>query len=320
MQVHRDLEQLPKFKNAVITIGTFDGVHRGHQQIIRQLKAESEKCGGESVLITFDPHPRQVLYPEYNKLQLLNTLEEKIYLLEHQQIDHLVVVPFTKDFSSFSAKEYVRDFLVAKLHPHIIILGYDHHFGHNREGNIHLLRSMQSAYNFQVVEIPVQVVQDLTVSSTKIRDHLLAGNIRLANDLLGYSYFISGKVIHGDQRGRELGFPTANIFQENELKLIPAEGVYAAKVWIPSPVSENAETSFMKYDGAANIGHAPTFQGKEQRTEVYLFDFDQDIYDRQIMLRFQDFIRPDQKFESAEALIERMHQDVKEIKKILKNE
>lgn len=314
MLIHRDLEQLPVFKNAVITIGTFDGVHRGHQQIIGQVKEEAQKCGGESVIITFDPHPRQVLLPHDQGMRLLNTLEEKIYLLNKQHIDHLVIVPFTKEFSSLSATEYVHDFLVEKIHPHVIIIGYDHHFGHNREGNIDLLRSFESQFGFRVVEIPAQVAHDLTVSSTKIRKNLMAGQTGLANELLGYPYFISGKVVPGDQRGRKLGFPTANIEPGNRFKLIPAEGIYAAKVIIPSPVT-GFESNFIEYNGAANIGHAPTFREKDQRIEVFIFDFDENIYDQNILLKFIDFIRPDQKFENAEALVSQMKKDVEEIKK-----
>lgn len=298
-------------------MGTFDGVHQGHQQVIHQVNEEAEKCGGESVLITFDPHPRQVLFPHDDKLRLLNTLEEKIYLLGKQHIDHLVIVPFTKDFSNLSATEYVRDFLVKKIRPHIIIIGYDHHFGHNREGNIDLLRSLEPKFDFRVVEIPPQVAHDLTVSSTKIRKYLLEGETGLANELLGYPYFISGKVIRGDQRGRILGYPTANIEPASHFKLIPAEGIYAAKTLIPSPVSHFEKNDIIEYNGAANIGHAPTFQGKDQRIEMYIFNFDQNIYEQNILLQLIDFIRPDQKFENAEALVSQMQEDVEEIKSIL---
>jgi riboflavin kinase/FMN adenylyltransferase len=324
MLVHRNLDRLPSFKNAVVTIGTFDGVHSGHRQIIKQLNAEAEKCQGESVIITFDPHPRQVLSPHNKPLHLLTTLEEKIFLLEKQQVDHLVIVPFTRAFSELSASAYIADFLVSKFQPHTIIIGYDHHFGHNREGNIQLLRRVQSQYHFRVVEIPRQVVHDLTVSSTKIREHLMAGNVKVANELLGYPYFISGVVVHGDKRGRELGFPTANIVPADPQKLIPAEGVYAASIHIPSPAAcpggEQAgkkASGVLSFGGAANIGRIPTFQGKEQRVEVYIFNFDKDIYDQKIRLSFYDYIRPDIRFDNAEALVARMQEDVKEIKQIL---
>lgn len=315
MQIHRDLDQLPDFKNAVVTIGTFDGVHRGHQKIIQQIKKEAKKNSGESVIVTFYPHPRQVLAPSNNSLQLLNTLDEKILLLQQQQIDHLIVVPFTKAFSQLSATEYVRDFLVAKLQPKILIIGYDHHFGHNREGDIHVLHRMASQFNFKVEEIPAQVIHDLTVSSTKIRKNVKSGKIKLANELLGYPYFISGKVVHGDKRGSALGFPTANIAVEEVHKLIPTDGIYAAKVMLLTS-SANGATDKL-YNGAINIGHAPTFGKNERRIEAFIMDFDRSIYDETILLRFYDFIRPDQKFAHAEELIEQMHKDVEKIKMVL---
>lgn len=311
MQIHRDLDKLPFFKNAVVTIGTFDGVHRGHQKIIQQIKEEAEKQNGESVIVTFYPHPRQLLAPAKN-LQLLNTLEEKILLLQEQQIDHLIVVPFTKAFSQLSATQYISDFLVEKLRPLILIIGYDHHFGHNREGDIDLLRRMAPKYHFKVEEIPEQVIHDLTISSTKIRKNVQSGQIAIANELLGYPYFVTGKVIHGDERGRTLGFPTANIGIADPNKLIPADGIYAAKATILS-LSVN-ENNGRVYSGAANIGHAPTFAGKERRVEVFLFDFDRSIYDETVLLQFYDYIRPDQKFPDAEALIKQMHKDVRLIK------
>ncbi len=314
MQIHRDIEKLPVFKNAVVTIGTFDGVHRGHQKIIQQIKKEAEKQEGESVIVTFYPHPRRLLAPSKD-LQLLNTLEEKILLLQEQQIDHLIVVPFTKAFSQLSATEYISEFLVKKLCPCVLIIGYDHHFGHNREGDIHLLRQMESKYHFKVEEIPEQIIHDITISSTKIRKNLQAGKIAIANELLGYRYFISGKVIHGDRRGRELGFPTANIGVEDPNKLIPADGIYAAKATL-LPSLKSTKNGLV-YNGAANIGHAPTFGGKERRVEVFLFDFDRTIYNETILLQFYDYIRPDQKFSNAEALIAQMHEDVGQIKERL---
>ena len=317
MQVHNDLNQLPVFRNAVATIGTFDGVHLGHQKIIKQLKQEAQKRAGESVVITFSPHPRAVLAPHGQPLVLLTTLQEKILLLEKQQIDHLVVVPFTEAFSKLSATAYVRDFLVEKIHPHLLIIGYDHHFGHNREGNIDLLRKMAASHDFHVEEIPAQLIHDLTVSSTKIRTYLQSGKIHLANELLGYPYFISGKVVHGDKRGRQLGFPTANIDPGDPHKLIPTEGIYVARALLPSPVQQQAPTP-ETFDGAANIGHAPTFNGTEKRVEVYLFDFDQSIYDQTLLLHLYDFIRADQKFSNAAALVDQMKEDVAKVKTRLK--
>lgn len=315
MQIHRNLDRIPIFNKAVVTIGTFDGVHLGHQKIIRQVKEEAKRHGGESVIVTFYPHPRQVLAPDDNSLELLNTLEEKILLLREQEIDHLIIVPFTKAFSELSATEYVRDFLVAKLHPHILIIGYDHHFGHNREGNIDLLRRMEATYQFRVEEIPAQLIHDLTISSTKIRENLLSGKIALANELLGYSYFISGEVAHGDKRGRTLGFPTANLSIADKHKLIPADGIYAAKAILSSSYEESCK----KFNAAVNIGHAPTFDGQERRVEVFLLDFDRNIYGEKLLVRFYDFIRPDQKFDNVQDLIAQMRRDVAQVEEVLKD-
>ncbi len=318
MLVHRNIQELPFFERAVITIGAFDGVHYGHRQIFHQLKEESARCGGESVIITFEPHPRQILSPESKAPKTLTTLEEKIYLLKEQQIDHLVIVPFTRPFSEISATAYISDFLVRKFHPHIIITGYDHRFGHNREGDICLLRDMEGKYDFHVMEIPPQILHDITVSSTKIRKHIETGEVKLANELLGYPYFVSGEVIHGDQRGRELGFPTANIRLHDRNKLIPAEGVYASKVTVPSPVSLKDKYFVKTFNGAANIGKLPTFGGKDLRIEVNIFDFDENIYGKEIQLSFYDFIRPDKKFDTPRELQRAISEDVREIKERLR--
>lgn len=312
MKVHRHLESLPAFRKAVVTLGTFDGVHLGHRQIIAQLKDEAAQCGGESVIITFDPHPRKVLGA--GDLSLLTTLEEKIALIGGLGVDHLVVVPFTLAFSQMSAADYVADFLVRRFRPHVVILGYDHHFGHNREGNIHLLRSLEQTYAFRVVEIPGQVVRDLTVSSTKIRQYLREGNVRMARELLGYPYFVSGHVIHGEARGRTLGFPTANVSFDEKEKLIPAEGVYAAQAELPP--REGGGPSGL-FGAAVNIGRLPTFGGRELRIEAYLLDFEGDIYGRPIRIRFLEYLRGDRKFEDLSELVARMRHDVESARKIL---
>ncbi|WP_343701657.1 bifunctional riboflavin kinase/FAD synthetase [Chitinophaga sp.] len=300
MQVHRDLQQLPVFRNAVITIGTFDGVHTGHQYILQQLQEAAAACNGETVIITFDPHPREVLAPHNQPVHLLTTLEEKIMLLEKQGIHHLVVVPFTKAFSELSAKAYLEDFLISTFQPHTIIIGYDHRFGHNREGGLELLEAEQQKFGFRLLEIPQQVVHNLTVSSTKIRKSLQEGAIQLANELLGYPYFINGTVVHGDKMGRQLGFPTANISLNDARKLIPAEGVYAVTV----------TTGGHTHKGALNIGTRPTFNGRELRIEVFILDFDEEIYGRPIRVNFLDYIRSDKKFDSVEALVLQMKDDV----------
>ena len=307
MQVHRDLQQLPDFRNAVITIGTFDGVHTGHQYILQQLQEAAEACHGETVIITFDPHPREVLAPHNKTVHLLTTLDEKIQLLEKWGIHHLVVVPFTKAFSELSATAYLEDFLISTFRPHTIIIGYDHRFGHNREGGLELLEAEQQKFGFQLLEIPQQVVHDLTVSSTKIRNSLQEGAILLANELLGYPYFINGKVVHGDKMGRQLGFPTANIALHDSRKLIPAQGVYAVKVTVAGK----------EWKGALNIGTRPTFNGSELRIEVYILDFNEEIYGAEIHVSFIEFIRADKKFDSVDALVVQIADDVAKAREIL---
>lgn len=309
MQVHRDLDHLPEFTRAVITIGTFDGVHAGHRHIIQQLQQAATACNGETVIITFDPHPREVLAPHGRVVHLLTTLPEKIALLEKQGISHLVVVPFTKAFSELSAREYLEDFLVSRFNPHTIIIGYDHRFGHNREGGLELLEAEQQQFGFQLIEIPQQVVHDLTVSSTKIRNNLTDGNVQLANELLGYPYFLTGTVVHGDKMGRQLGYPTANLQLADTRKLIPAEGIYAVEVLI----GQSAD----RLPAVMSIGTRPTFDGTDLRLEVHLFDFNQDLYDQELTVIFRDYIRGNLKFENIADLITQMDADSVKARDIL---
>ena len=210
MQVHRNIDSLPPFKNAVVTIGTFDGVHLGHQKIISALLQEAMSVNGESVIITFDPHPRKIINFA-DQLQLINTLEEKIELLRERGIDHLVIVPFTSSFAEQSADVYVKNFLVDRFHPHTIIIGYDHHFGKDRKGNYRLLEEKAPLFNYRLLEIPKHVLDEIAISSTKIRDALLRANVEIANRLLGYEYFFEGVVVEGEKLGRQLGYPTANL-------------------------------------------------------------------------------------------------------------
>jgi len=309
MQVHRDLDHLPEFRNAVITIGTFDGVHAGHRFIIEQLEQAANDCGGETVIITFDPHPREVLAPKPNNIRLLTTLTEKIALLERAGIDHLVVVPFTKAFSEMPARSYLEDFLVARFNPHTIIIGYDHRFGHNREGGLELLEAEQQQYGFKLIEIPQQVVHDLTVSSTKIRKSLHEGDISLANELLGYTYFLSGAVVHGDKMGRQLGYPTANLHLTDERKLIPAEGIYAVQAGLKGQPE--------LLPAVMSIGFRPTFNGTDLRLEVHIFDFNEDIYGQELTVYFVEYIRSNLKFDHVDALIVQMDKDSAQAKEIL---
>jgi riboflavin kinase/FMN adenylyltransferase len=301
MQIHRDLAHLPALRRAVITIGTFDGVHTGHRYIIQQLQQAAATCEGETVIITFDPHPREVLQPGTNPVRLLTTLDEKIELLSKHGIDHLVIVPFTIAFSELSAQAYLEDFLIERFKPHTIIIGYDHRFGHNREGGLELLELEQSRYGFQLIEIPQQVVHDLSVSSTKIRKSLQEGNIHLANELLGYDYFLEGTVVHGDKMGRQLGYPTANMHLPDQRKLIPAHGIYAIRVHLKKHARP--------LKGVMSIGTRPTFDGTDLRLEAHVFDFSEDIYDQLIRVEIISYIRSSQKFDNIEDLIVQMDKD-----------
>ena len=306
MQVHRDITHLPYFKNAVITIGTFDGVHTGHLQIIHQLHKEAELVNGETVIVTFDPHPRMIVHAkdgEKSSIQLLNTLPEKIALLATQKIDHLVIVPFTLEFSEQNAVKYIQDFLVEKFHPHSIIIGYDHRFGNKRQGDYKLMESYQSVFNYTVREIPQHVLHHSTISSTRIRHALAEGDTETANEYLGYDYFFSGKVVQGDQLGRTIGYPTANIEVADSSKLIPANGVYAVELSLPG----EHDTPLLK--GMMNIGVRPTVGGTKKIIEVHIFDFDQTIYRRDIKVFVKHFLRKEKKFEGLTALQAQLAQD-----------
>ncbi|KAA9038605.1 bifunctional riboflavin kinase/FAD synthetase [Ginsengibacter hankyongi] len=313
MRVHRDINNLPLFKNAVITIGTFDGVHTGHLQIINQLKKEAGLVDGETVIITFHPHPRMIITkPDGSKtaIKLLNTLSEKIELLQKQNIDHLVIVPFTVEFSEQTAEEYIKNFLVEKFHPHSIIIGYDHRFGNKRQGDYKLLEAYQSIFNFKVKEIPEHVLHHIIISSTKIRHALEEKDINTANEYLGYTYFFEGKVVEGNKLGRTLGYPTANIEVTNQNKLIPANGVYAVELEIDTILQDNSivqRTSNMPHlKGMMNIGTRPTVGGTKTVIEVNIFDFDQTIYDQNIRVYVKYFLRDEVKFDGLEALKEQL--------------
>jgi len=333
MQVHRDITNLPFFKNAVITIGTFDGVHTGHLQIIQQIKKEAERIEGESVIITFHPHPRIIINASQEKnegVKLLNTLQEKIELLEQQNIDHVVIVPFTAAFSEQTAEEYITNFLAATFHPHTIIIGYDHRFGKHRQGDYKLLELYQSQHNFRVIEIPEHVLHHITISSTRIRQALEKSDIATANEYLGYSYFFEGKIVDGDKIGRTLGYPTANIEITDKNKLIPGNGIYAVEVSIANEMDvqnslDNGEivrgTSGTKHlKGMMSIGFRPTVGGTKRVIEVNIFDFDHSIYGKTIRVYVKHFLRQEINFDGLEALKDQMALDKKESLLLLNKE
>ena len=227
MQVHYDIDSLPLFRNAVITIGTFDGVHMGHRQVIDKLKSEAIAANGETVIITFHPHPRKVVSSTILGIRLINTLDEKIELLKQLGIDHVVVVPFTDAFANQPAEDYIKNFLIEKFHPHTIIIGYDHRFGRDRQGDYRLLEKDASKYNYRLKEIPKHILENISISSTNIRQAILHNDIATADKLLGYEFFFSGVVVHGDKLGRKLGYPTANLKVIDEEKIVPGNGIYA---------------------------------------------------------------------------------------------
>ena len=308
MIVHRDLNDLPDFKNAVVTIGSFDGVHQGHQSIIEQVRQIALRYGGESVVITFHPHPRSIVFPKDTSLRLITTTEEKIELFERYHVDHLVIVPFTVEFSQMSADEYIEKFLVEKFHPKCIVIGYDHRFGLSRQGDIHYLRWHCERFGYEVIEIEPRQVDDMTVSSTKIRKALENCEVKVAAHLMGHYFPLSGVVVKGQQIGRTLGFPTANIELNERFKLIPPDGIYAVKVWI------NAQ----QYRGMLYMGTRPTLKQYHNRTiEVNIFDFNQDIYEQKITLELVDFIRHDQKYEQLSDLVKQLEQDKIAVEKVL---
>lgn len=303
MQVHTDIENLPPFRNAVVTIGTFDGVHTGHRIILDQLVHEAKSVGGESVIITFHPHPRHIIASQKGQLKLINTIPEKIELLQHLHIDHLVIVPFTKLFADQSAKDYVQHFLVKYFHPSCIIIGYDHRFGKNREGNYTLMEELQEQFHYKLIEIPGKILNDITISSTQIRSAIEAGNITSANRLLGYHYFFEGEVIVGNKLGRTIGFPTANLHTEDAEKLIPGNGVYAVRVL------RLQHTNFIWMQGMMNIGVRPTVDGSQQSTEVNIFSFDEEIYGEKLRIEVIQYLRPEQKFDGLAGLISQLNKD-----------
>ncbi len=295
MIVHHDLKQLPNFKNAVITTGAFDGVHIGHQEIINRMKQIALEIKGETVIVTFHPHPRKVISSIPGEIKQLTSLEERIELLTQSGIDHLVVVKFDYAFSNLSADEYIKAFLFEHFHPHTILVGYDHRFGNGRNGNYDLLEKFGNELGFKVEQIHEKIIDQEIVSSTQIRNYILEHQIEKANVLLGYPYLFDGFVVRGNQIGRTIGFPTANLHINDEEKIIPSNGVYAVKV------KGNCLGNII-YNGMMNIGIRPTVDGQKKVIEVHILDFDQDIYEQNLTVMVYEYIRGEVKFDGLEAL------------------
>lgn len=329
MQVHRDIDNLPAFRNAVATIGTFDGVHMGHRQIIDKLKSEAIANNGETVIITFHPHPKKVVSSAILGIRLINTLDERIELLRQLGVDHLVVVPFTDAFANQTAEDYIKNFLIDKFHPHTIIIGYDHRFGRERLGDYRLLEEKAAEYKFRLKEIPKHILENISISSTNIREAILHNDIGTADKLLGYEFFFSGVVVHGDKMGRKLGYPTANLKIMDEEKITPGDGIYAVYAQlVNSELSivnkESADSSHSpltthhsRYKGMMSIGFRPTVDGKKRVIEVNIFDFDEEIYDQTLKVFVKKYLRQEFKFDSLEDLVKQIDQDKIESLKVL---
>lgn len=301
MRVHTRLRDFQGVPRPVLTTGTFDGVHHGHRSILKRLTELARREGGESVLFTFHPHPRMVLNPGDTSLKLLNTVEEKTALLAEAGLDHLLVVPFSREFSQLAAEEYVQRILVERIGVHAVVIGHDHRFGRDRAGDIRLLRRMGAAHGFITEEIPAREVDHITVSSTKVRRALAEGDVDTARELLGYAYPLSGVVVKGDQLGRTMGYPTANIGAMDPYKLVPGHGVYVVSVLV-----QGGEHRGMLY-----IGQRPTVAHAAGHTtvEVNIFDLDRDLYGEAISVRFLHRIRGDMRFEGLDALRKQLDRD-----------
>jgi riboflavin kinase/FMN adenylyltransferase len=301
VKVFSGFDSILEIKNPVLTIGTFDGVHIGHQKIIERLNEEAAKIDGESVLFTFYPHPRMVLFPDSHGLKLIQTQAEKIDKLRKCGLQNVIVFPFTKEFSRLTAIEFVRDYLVNRLNVKKLVIGYDHQFGKNREGSLEFLKEIADTYEYEVIEIPAQDIDEVNVSSTKIRNALLAGDIETANNFLGEHFELSGTVVKGNQIGSQMGFPTANIQIDSELKLIPGNGVYAVYVRLEDGSLVN---------GMLNIGIRPTVSTSDElRIEVHLLDTTMNLYDQKLTVRFLKRVRDEKRFEDKESLINQLKND-----------
>lgn len=300
MKIFHSINDFSSTKKTILTLGTFDGVHIGHKKILKKITQNTENHKYESLVLTFFPHPRMVLQ-EHSDIKLLNTIDEKIDLLEKIGIENLVIHPFDEAFSRLTAEEFVRNILVDRFHIQKIIIGHDHRFGRNRTANIDDLIAYGKEYGFEVEQISVQEINDISVSSTKIRNAILEGDMALANDYLGYDYFLTGSIVKGKQLGRTIGFPTANLKIEESYKLIPQNGVYIVKSIIDGQI----------VFGMMNIGFNPTVDGQKQSIEIHYFNFNTDLYNQKISVSILQRIRSEQKFESVELLKEQLEKDKK---------
>ncbi|MBI3509231.1 MAG: bifunctional riboflavin kinase/FAD synthetase [Bacteroidetes bacterium] len=306
MKSYNHIDEFSGVKNAVVTTGTFDGVHLGHLEIIRMMRVLADACGGETVLLTFFPHPRMVLFPERKQL-LLTTIAEKTELLEKAGVAHLIIHPFTREFSMLTSHDFIAEILVKKLHTKKLVIGHDHHFGKDREGSFFQLKSSGAIYGFEVEEIPVIMSQKINISSTQIRNALMSGNVELAAQYLGYDYKLGGTVVKGRMAGRSIDFPTANISVSDVFKIVPADGVYAVKV----------KRGKEEMKGMMNIGMRPTVNGKERTLEVNIFDFNGDLYGETLILEFVKRMRDEVKFDGLSSLKSQLEKDRALAKEIL---
>lgn len=310
MRIINNSIQARNIKNAVVTIGTFDGVHLGHQAIFKEMRRLADEVNGETVVVTFHPHPRQVLAIGTEKLRFICSQEEKLKKFEEFGIDNVVIIPFTKEFASTPSDEFIKDYIIERIHPAVIVVGYDHHFGKNRMGDFQMLNELGAQYGFKTVQVEAQDINEVAVSSTKIRNFLWTGNVKAANELLGYPYSVTGLVIRGNEIGRTIGFPTANLDIPNEFMMINNPGVYACRT----------EINGKRYDAMANTGTRPTIGDRADGDfiiEVNVFDFEGDLYGKTLKVWFIDRIRDEVKFNGLEALKNQLHQDREKAKKIL---
>jgi riboflavin kinase / FMN adenylyltransferase len=307
-KVYFGLDEFSRIENAIVTSGTFDGVHDGHKVIFNRLNIIAQEQAAETVVLTFWPHPRFVLFGESTDIKLLSTVEEKITLLKMQEIDHIIVLPFTNAFSQKSSRDFIQEILIDKIGTKKLVIGYDHKFGKNQEGSFEYLKNHQDNYPFDIEEIPRQDLENIGISSSVIRKSLIDGGVHQARKFLGRSYELTGKVVMGEQVGRKIGFPTANLVIEESFKLIPADGVYAVKVYY----------KHHEYFGMLNIGNRPTLDGKSKSIEVNIFDFKEELYGEQLTLKFFELIRKEKKFASLGELQKQLVKDKIETENIFK--